>query len=480
MRIACLHIPHFQATVALRRQPHLRSRLVVITDQSTESPRIVDALPAAAGVLPGMPLAAALARCPDAIVLAVDAPTCRRLFRQICGALQNVSDQVEAAEPGTAYVGLDGLAALHGGEPPLVRALRDAVPRDLEPRIGVANGKFPAWGAARGAPGAVPVTVPADVAAFLAPHSIDLLPLSRDLRDGCHRLGLHTLGAVAALRPAPLLDRFGQEGRRAWELCRGIDPRPLVPMAIAETVVERLVFPFATTTLTGLLTGVEICLQRAFAREALRGRAVRRMELRVIGQGAPPWAKTVHFREGVARWEQAAPVLWRQLADDHPTAPIAELILELADCGEAGGEQLPLFPAGEADRSRRLAAAERQLQARLGGPVLHRLVPVAPWHPAPEQRVLQVPLAPDGQDVVRPLALPAPVTVREDPDGHPRAVRRDQGWQPVARIEERWQVDCWWLPAPLERSYYRVSHPDGRQVTLFRDQQADRWYRQVG
>ena len=479
VRIACVHIPHFQAAVALRRQPHLRARPIVIADSSTGSPRIVDVLPAAAGVIPGMPLTAALARCPDATVLAVDVPATRHLFRQICGALQGVSDRVEAVEPGTAYVGLDGLAALYGGEAVLLRALRDAVPHELKPRIGVANGKFPAWVAARSAPGAEPVTVPTDVAAFLALYSIDLLPLSRDLRDGLCRSGLHTLGTVAAMRPEPLLDRFGHEARRAWELCRGIDPRPLVPIQNAEPVIERLAFPFAATTLAGLLAGVEICLQRAFAREVLRGRSVRRMDLSANLQGAPPWEKTVHFREGVGRWQAAAPVLRRQLGADHPTAPIEELVLELAALGAEAGEQLSFFSEVRADRERCLAAAERQLQARLGCPALYRLRTVAPWHPAPEQRVLQVPLDPAGRDAVRPLALPVPVTVREDPAGHPLAVRTDRRWQPVARIEERWQIDCWWLQAPLQRRYYRVSHTDGHQVTLFRDQQADRWYRQA-
>ena len=479
MRFACLCIPHFPATVALRRQPHLRARPVVIADSSTGSPRIVDAMPAAAGMLPGMPLTAALARCPDTTVLAADAPACRSLFRQICSALQDVSDRVEAAEPGTAYVGLDGLAPLHGDEPALVRALRDAVPRDLNPRIGVGHGKFPAWVAAHSALGPEPVTVPTDVAAFLAPHSIDLLPLSHDLRAGLRRLGLPTLGAVAALRPTWLLDQFGQEGQRAWELSRGIDPRPLVTLAIPETVVERLALPFAATTLPGLLAGVEICLQRAFARATLRGRCARRAVLTCRLQGAPSWTKTVHFREGMGRWGQVVAVLRRQLTADHPAAPIEALTVELADLGAEAGEQLALFPAVHADRERRLVAAERELQARLGGPVLHRLVPVAPWHPAPEQRVLQVPLDQAGRDAVRPLALPVPVAVREDPHGHPLAVRRDRQWQPVARVEERWQVDCWWLPAPLQRHYYRVSGPDGRQITLFRDQQAGRWYRQA-
>ena len=367
VRIACVHIPHFPATVALRRQPHLRGRPVLIAGAAPGTSRIVDATPAAAGVVPGMLLSAVLARCPDATVLAADAPATQRLFRQICAALQDVSDRVEAAEPGTAYVGLDGLAGLHGGEAALVRALGDSVPRDIEPRIGVADGKFPAWVAARSAPGSEPVTVPADVAAFLAPRSIDLLPLSHDLRAALRRLGLSTLGAVAALRPEPLLDRFGREGRRAWELCRGIDQRPLVPMATNETVVERLVFPFAASALAGLLAGVEVCLQRAFAREALRGRAARRIALTGLLQGAPPWEKSVHFREGVGSWEAAAAVLRRQLAADHPAAPIAELVLALADLGAEAGKQLLLFPGVQADRTRRLAEAERQLQARCGG-----------------------------------------------------------------------------------------------------------------
>ena len=85
-----------------------------------------------------------------------------------------------------------------------------------------------------------------------------------------------------------------------------------------------------------------------------------------------------------------------------------------------------------------------------------------------------------GKDAVRPLGLPIPVTVQEGVDGLPAAVRLRQQWQPVARIEERWQVDLWWLPAPLQRHYYRVSGADGRQCTLFRDQQAGSWYRQAG
>ena len=227
MRIACLYIPHFQATVALRRQPHLRGRPAVIADQAPGPPRIVDATPAAAGVVAGMTLTEALSRCPEAIVLEADAPAASS--SSCAGPCRASATGWRREKPGTASVGLHGLAALHGGEGALLRALREAIPGDLAPRIGVAAGTFPAWVAAHSAEGGEPVTVPDAAAAFLAPHSVDLLPCSRECRDGLRRFGLPTLGAVAALRPEPLLDRFGHEGRRAWELCRGIDPRPWFP-----------------------------------------------------------------------------------------------------------------------------------------------------------------------------------------------------------------------------------------------------------
>ena len=55
-------------------------------------------------------------------------------------------------------------------------------------------------------------------------------------------------------------------------------------------------------------------------------------------------------------------------------------MLALADLGAEAGEQLPLFPDVRAGRERRLAAAERQLQARGGGPALSRLVAVFRRH----------------------------------------------------------------------------------------------------
>ena len=477
MRVACVLVTHLRARVELRRRPHLRARAAVIADRSAGKPRVADAFPSASGAVAGMALDAALSRYPDATVLEADEPAYRREFTQALAALQGVSDRVEGAELGVAYAGLDGLESLHGGEAALVRALGEALPRDLEARTGVADAKFPAFVAAHLGRAHEAVTVPADPAPFLAPHPIDLLPLSRDTLDGLFRFGLHTMGAVAAMPPDLLIDQFGHEGQRAWELSRGIDDSPLVPLATEESVVERIPLPFASASLELALTGVDTLLRRAFARPAARGRRAGRAALTCLLHGAPPWERAFHFRQGVARWEEASPVIRRRLEHDHPESPIEELVLELGDLGEGVGEQLGLFPDARAGRERRLDEAERQLRARLGGPALYRMASVAPWHPAPEMRVLQAPVDPAARDAMRPLAPPAPVAVEEGPEGQPVAVRLERRWRPVAGIEDRWSFDLWWLPAPLSRDYYRVRGEDGRRVTLFRDRREARWYR---
>ena len=119
-------------------------------------PVVVDYFPATAGVAAGMTPEQALSRHPDSILLEADEAAYRRAFRRMLLSLQGVSDRVEGgmlrqAQHGTAYVGLDGLEAMYGGEARLVSTLLNAVPQDLTPRVGVGDAKFPAYVAARAA-----------------------------------------------------------------------------------------------------------------------------------------------------------------------------------------------------------------------------------------------------------------------------------------------------------------------------------------
>ena len=423
MKIACVLVTHLQAKVEMRNRPGLKEQPVLIVDRSPRRSVVIDHFPAAFGAAAGMAIEEALSRQADGIVLEADESAYRREFHRMLVSLQGVSDRVEGAELGTAYVALGGLEALYGGEARLVTTLLNAVPQDLAPRVGVADTKFPAYVAARASQPLGATKVPPDPAEFLAPQPVDLLPLPAALRAELRRFGLHTLGEVAAMKQEALTDRFGPEGRRAWELAQGIDLTPLIPLRYEESVVERTALPFASASLELLLTATDTLLRQAYAQPRMQGRYACGATLECVIHRNQPWRKSFRFKQPMGDWERASRIVRDQLEPDHPQAPVEDITLNLTNLTGDSGMQLSLLTDLRGDRERRLAQAERQLQARTGGkPALHRVVPVAPWHPAPEMRAMQVPLDASGSGTMRPLSMPTPAEVREGPDGEPAAV----------------------------------------------------------
>lgn len=478
MKIACALITHLRIKAELKRQPHLKDLPAIIVDRSHTRPLVIDSSPGM-GVAPGATLEQALALRPNAVTLEADESHYRRVFRQALNALLGVSDRVEDSDLGVAYVAIDGLEQMYGGEARLVTTLLNAIPRWLNPRIGVGEGKFPALVAARASTAQGATRVPPDTAAFLASHPVDLLPVSAGTREALHRFGLHTLGQVAAMKSDLLVDRFGREGWQAWNLAKGNDDRLLVPLKHEEAVVERTSLPFSSTSLELLVVASDTLLRRAYARPEIRGRYAGKAHLECAVFRDAPWQKSIAFQEGVNRWERASFIIRTRLEAEPPEVPIDDLTLTLADFTGESGSQLGLLPEVRETRQKQLAEVERRLQTRTpGASGLYRVVNVAPWHPAPEMRAVQAPLDQAGSGGFRPLLAPIPVLVREHPDHRPAAVRVDNHWRRVDRIAERWSFDLWWLPRPLTRTYYRVDREDGRQVVLFRDQREDRWYQQ--
>ena len=481
MRVACVLITHLRAKVELRKQPHLKDRPAVIVDRSKGSRLVIDHFPAAGGVITGMTLEQALSQRTDTTVLEADEPSYHRVFHRMLSSLQGISDRVEGSELGTAYVRLDGLEGMYGGEARLVSALLHSVPEYLKPLVGLGDGKFPAFVAARISRTEGATRVPPDAAAFLAPHSINLLPLFSQVKGAMHRFGLRTMGDVASMRADLLVDQFGLAGRRAWDLSSGIDDSPLIPLKYEESVVEQTTLPFSSSSMALLLAALDTLLKRAFSRPRMQGRYAATAELTCfLDRGAAPWGKAFHFKQGAGSWEVASRIIRSQLELDHPQAPVEEMSLLLSNLSGASGVQMGLFHDLRGDRNWRLVEAERRLQARMNGNhALYKVVDVAPWHPAPEMRAVQVPIDSTERDGMKPLSMPTSVVVQEGPEQQPVAVRLGERWHRVSRIEDLWSFDLWWMPEPLTRTYYRVSREDGRQITLFRDHRETCWYQQV-
>ena len=258
-----------------------------------------------------------------------------------------------------------------------------------------------------------------------------------------------------------------------------MDDSPVISLVHVETVVERTSLPFSSASLELLITVVDTLLARAFSRPSMRGRNAGKMLLKCALEGGPTWVREIPFKGGVGNRSRALSIIKARLEDDHPSAPVEDVTLTLDDLTGESGAQLGLLPEVRESNKRRIVEVDRDLRARTGGtPALYRVVGVAPWHPAPEMRVLRVPVNSSARDEVRSMSSPVPVVVREGRDRQPKAVRLGGRWREVSRIEEQWGFDLWWMSRPLTRTYYRVRGEDGVEITLFRDDRGGCWYRQ--
>ena len=148
MKIACVLITHLPVKAEQRRRAGLRERPVIIVESYGSKQVVLDSSPKAVGITAGMPLQEALSRCKGAALLQADEPYYRTVFDGIVGQLAQKSPVVERVELGCAYVGLDGLEAMYGGEARLIASLLRATFDDLSPRLGLAGGRFAAYVAA--------------------------------------------------------------------------------------------------------------------------------------------------------------------------------------------------------------------------------------------------------------------------------------------------------------------------------------------
>ena len=220
---------------------HPASALVVVVRAN----RVVAASPAARaeGVKTGLRRREAQGRCPEAEMVMADPSRDARAWEPVVAAVEALSPGVEVVRPGVLALGTRGPSRYFGGDGALGRrvvAAVDAAVGRSGCRVGVADGRMAARlaaGAARLAAGAagaagggddVPIcVVPAGGSrAFLAPWPVTTLDRP-ELTDLLERLGLRTLGDVAALPAGAMLARFGPDGAVVHRISRGLDEHPL-------------------------------------------------------------------------------------------------------------------------------------------------------------------------------------------------------------------------------------------------------------
>jgi protein ImuB len=428
--VVCVVLERFELVVAAGGRAGLLGEPAALAPEPGRELFVGDVSQAAEtfGIHRGMRMGEALARCPRLALVPPDPMGVAEVWERAVARLEGIGAAVESLRPGEACFDARGLGRLHGGH---VDGVVDAVRRALAgvrlggagaeaaraagvadlagvtgvaavasaaaapglgaPRIGLGPTRFCAMVAATGARARRPARVAG--AAELAGRPIGELRRRAEtaaLVEPLERLGIATLGALAALPRAAVADRFGRPGLLAHDLARGRDT-PLRPRRPGEVLQEALELPESGSG-EQLGRALGLLIDRLLARRERRGRTLRAVVLsaRLVEGGT--WRERAVFREPLADAERMRLVLGARL--ELLPAPAETLLLAVERFGPPHPEARALFDDGAARRDGRLREAVRQARAVAGPEAALRVLEVDPGSRIPERRVMLTPWDP--------------------------------------------------------------------------------------
>jgi protein ImuB len=406
--VACVLIPRLELSSALGNRREMVGRPMALAPDPG-GPQVVGEISGAAetfGVRPGMRLAEALGRCPALVLVAPDPVRADEVWEETIVRLERIGAAVEPARPGEAFFATEPLRGLYGDAAAVLARAR----RTLGPpaKLGGGPNRLCANAAARRMRARRPALVVSERAAPAMLASLPVYAL-RDvihspiapgreaeeamgmiwvnLIDSLERLGVRTLGELAALPAEAVADRFGNPGLRALRLARG-DDEPLRPREPRERLTCRLALPEAASG-QQLERALELLIERLLAHPERRNRTMRRLRLEASIAPGGGWRAEVALRSATANPQRLRLALAPKLGE--LPGPASELGVSAIELGPEAGEQPTLARSPGSERRGRLTEAVRQARAAAGRDAVLQVIEVDPESRVPERRTLLTP-----------------------------------------------------------------------------------------
>ena len=383
----------------------------------------------AEGVRRGLRRREAEARCPGLAVVDADPAREARAFEPVMAAVEAAfTPRVEVVRPGVCAFATRGPSRYFGGDEALAAQVAarvdEIVARTVGAgamagpcRVGVADGRFAAEQAAR----AGHLVPPGESAAYLAPLPA-VTAAGPELGDLLGRLGVRTLGELAALPTRAVLARFGPEGMAAARLAQGLEERPMAARTPPpDLAVSTELDPPADRVDT--VTFVARSLAASLA-EALAVRGLAADLVRIEAETDHGEALSRAWRAGSSWTALAERVRWQLdgwlAAPDRPSGAVTRLRLVPEEVRPDGSAQAG-FWGGDRAAAERIGRVLARVQGRLGHAAVATAVVTGGRSPAEQVRLVPWgdprpgPAAEHAAPWPGSLPLPAPATVLDAP-----------------------------------------------------------------
>lgn len=419
--IICVLIPRFELIAACSGDWRLLRGPAALAPEAGEVQvlgQVSRAAEEAFGILPGMRVGEALARCPEIKLLPPDPVRGTELWDQSLERLEAIGAEVESGKPGEAFFAAGGLLAMYRGLDGLLEATGRAASRQralgAATQIAAASTPFAArlaaWleedsGGDEGSDGrggrrthSSPVATrriaAEETGPFLAPLPITALATEPSLDQGLigdlQRLGIVSLGALAEIPATHIADRFGHPGLRARHLAGG-GTEPLNPRRQTEQLEQTLDLP---DSLDGSQLGhaLKLLIDRFLAMPRRQGRMIRSLAISATLAGGGSWRRRIALNQPSG----SAEILQLALAPSLEVlpGPASSLALKALELGATAPDQPRLDLDPDRQRRARLKEAVQQTRASAGPDALLRVLPLNPDARLPERRLTLSPYEP--------------------------------------------------------------------------------------
>jgi DNA polymerase IV len=372
----------FYAAVEQRDHPELRGRPVIVgADPRGGKGRGVVATASYEarrfGVGSAMPISQAFRACPQGVYVRPDMEKYVAVSHEVMEVLRRFTDAVEPVSIDEAFLDVTGSLRLFSsaGRPArgedIAQALKAAIRERcrLTASVGVAASKMVAKVASdMRKPDGLVVVPPGTEAEFLAPLPVRRLwGVGPKMEEVLLKIGVRTIGELAAGDPARLARRLGTHGHDLVQLALGIDGREVVREGEdAKSIGQEHTFGADTRDLERLRTTIlELCdaVARRLRQHGVRARTVT-LKYRDEDFHTSTRAKTLE--EAVDSGDALFEAAWRLFRGVHGRRKVR--LLGVSASGLAGPAQMPLFAAAPS----RSDAARDLVEQRFGEGALTR------------------------------------------------------------------------------------------------------------
>ncbi len=238
----------FYASVEILDDPRLRGLPVAVGGPARDRGVIAAASYEARrfGVFSAMPTAVALRRCPDLVLRHGRMDRYRQKSREVVAILREVAPRLETVSLDEAFLDLTGCDRLHGRWEAFALRLRRRIHQEsgLWCSIGLGETRRIAKiGSDLRKPRGIVVVPPGAGRDFLAPLPVERLwGVGPHQRERLHRLGLSTIGEIAAQRPDWLRSHLGTMGTVLHEAALARESGEVEPERRAHSVSHEQTF----------------------------------------------------------------------------------------------------------------------------------------------------------------------------------------------------------------------------------------------